>query len=328
MITLPTGLNLILLTLVLVASSITILQTHRDPITNSPRWIPISIALIVGTLLLAVLLPTVAGYLSAGFWIVVAVIPSLGFHYANQLHNRGRYAQSRRVKRVLQWLHPLKDWPWQEALYQAHIDLHAGEPDKAINALQAALDVVEVTPEREVLIFVMSQDWYGLLAWWETHPDPDRLEERPDVIRHYVRALGETGQLDEMVTAFLQYQPKMERVPLILNYAYLYLFAFGGQVEETMKLLNSSLNETISPDMHLIWLATAHGAAHSLEMSRALLRPLLRTTQDGLIRFQIEQRLGHDPVIATAALSPEKATQLQQLVQSWVERQQMLAAWH
>ncbi|MCB0063550.1 MAG: hypothetical protein KDE19_15615 [Caldilineaceae bacterium] len=328
MVPLPTGLNLILFTLVIVASAITILQTYRDPVTNSPRWIPISAGLIGFSLLVLLIVPTAAGYLSAGAWLLLAIVPSLGFYLSNHLHYRGQYMRAWQIKRWLRWLHPLQDWPWQEALFQANIDLQAGHRDRAVTVLQRALETLDVTPEREVLIFVMSHDWHGLIAWWETHPVPSQLEARPDVIRHYIRALGETGSLDAMVETFLHYRPILERVPVMLNYAYLYLFAFGGQVDALNRLLNTRLSETLNPDLQVIWIATAHAAADHLEMSKALLRPILRTTQNGLTKFTIEQRLGRDLCLATSTLSTEAQTALAASIQEWTDRNQTLTTWH
>lgn len=325
---LPTGPNLILLTLVMVASSVTILQTYRDSVTNSPRWIPISAALIGFALLTLIVAPAIAGYLSAGAWVLFAIVPSLGFHLSNHLHYRGRFRQAWQIKRVLRWLHPLHDWPWQEALFQANIDLHEGQRDRAVGVLQEALNRLEVTPEREVLIFVMSHDWHGLTAWWETYPARHQLEERPDVIRHYIRALGETGHLNAMIETFVHYQQRLEQVPLVLHYAHLSLFAFGGQVDAVIKLLNDCLAEKLNPDMHIIWIATAHAAAKNMEMSKALLRPLLRTTRNGVTKFTVEQRLGRDVTYAADALSADAAATLQAIAGQWIDRNQLLHLWH
>lgn len=328
MITTATGLNFILITLVIVASSITIFQTMRDQVTNSKHWIPISLGLIAIAVTVLFLTPTYAGYIAAGAWLLFAIVPSLGFRLSNHLHYRGRYARARQVKQWLRWLHPLPDWPWQEAVFQANIHMYHGERDAAAQVLQRAIETVQATPEREVMIFVLSHDWHGLAAWWESYPDQQRLEERPDVIRHYIRALGEIGRLDEMVALFLHYQSTIERVPLILDYAYLYLFAFGGNVEVTTQLLNNRLGEALNPEAHMLWIATAHGAAQNYEMSKALLHPIVRTTTNGVMRFHVEQRLSRAPLPASEQLSPSAAEQLQKIIRRWVERNQMLALWH
>ncbi|MEZ4682452.1 MAG: hypothetical protein R2932_50425 [Caldilineaceae bacterium] len=298
MIPLPMGLNLILLTLVIVASVITILQTARDSVTNSPRWIPISIALIAAAIGSLIFFPATAGYLSTSLWILFAVVPSIGFRISNHYYYRGRYHRSRRLKAWLRWLHPLQDWGWQNALFQVQIYLQEGAIDKAIHTLEAALQKTDGTPEREVLLFTISHDWHGLIAWWESHPEPQLLAKRPDVIRHYLRACGEVGALNKMVDTFLQYQSALDKVHIMLDFAHLYLFAFGGKIDEISLLLNARLLENLNPDAKVIWLATAHYAAGKAEIGRALLQPLLRTVQDGATRRFIEQRLSHEPLLA------------------------------
>lgn len=327
-VSLPSGLNFILLALVIVASSVTILQTTRDRVTNSSRWIPVSVALICCSLLLYVFLPTYAGYISAGLWLLFAIVPSLGFHLSNHLHYRGQYARARQVKRWMQWLHPLPDWPWQDAVFQANIHMHAGRRDEATALLQQTLATTDTTPEREVLVFAMSHDWHGLVAWWETYPEQTQLTQRPDVIRHYLRALGETNQLATLIERFTYHQPILKNVPLLYHYAYLYLFAFGGKVEQATQILREQLADILDPSTQIFWIATAHSADNNDEMCSALLRPILRTTTNGITRFNIEERLAHDLAKRDHVLAPDDLRQLNAIADQWSRRNQMLSPWY
>ena len=71
------GLNLILVVIVLIASSISILQTLTDPVRNSRRWIPVSVAILTCTATSLLLWRTYAGYISVAAWVILAVIPSV-----------------------------------------------------------------------------------------------------------------------------------------------------------------------------------------------------------------------------------------------------------
>ena len=322
------GLNLILLTIVTISCAITILQTRQDSISNSPRWVQIAIGLLILMVLLLLILPTQAGYWSAGAWTLLVIIPSLGFRLSDYFFYRGNYRAARRLKAWLRWLHPLHDWHWQAALFTAYDHVNAGDAPQALHLLQSALDQQAPPPEQEVMLFYLSHDWYGLLAWWESHPEPVQLERRPDVIRLYLQALGETGKLNELVAEFQRYRTHLEQAPTLMHFGYLYLFAFCGRVEPTTQLLKTALAEKLSPDMRMSWIATAHAAAGNGEMSRALLRPLLRTTKEAMAKATVETRLSCERLPAKQVLNYYETVNLQEVEAAWAARERQLSLWH
>lgn len=322
------GLNLILLTIVTLSCAITILQTRQDAISNSPRWVQIAVGLLFLMGLLLLFVPTQAGYWSSIAWTILIIVPSLGFRLSDHFFYRGNYAAARRLKAWLRWLHPLYDWPWQNALLTAYEQLNAGQTAEAIQRLQEALAEAEAPPEQEVMLFYMSRDWRGLIAWWESYPMRTRLEQRPDVIRLYLQALGETGNLNALIKEFQHYRTNLEQAPNLIHYGQLYLFAFCGRVEPTMQLLKTILAEKLSPDMRMFWIATAHGAAGNDEMSRALLRPLLRTSKDAIVKGYVEMRLGREVATAQQTLDSYGFANLQKIEAAWRAREQQLSLWH
>ena len=322
------GLNLILLTIVTVSCAITILQTRQDSISNSPRWVQIAIGLLILTVLLVLVAPTQAGYWSSAIWTMLVIIPSLGFRLSDYFFYRGNYRAARRLKGWLRWLHPLHDWHWQATLFTAYDYVNAGDAPKALHLLQSALDQQAPPPEQEVMLFYLTQDWHGMIAWWENYPAPAQLERRPDVIRLYLQALGETGKLNELVAEFQRYHTHLEQAPTLMYFGYLYLFAFCGYVEPTTQLLKSVLAEKLSPDMRMGWIATAHAAAGNGEMSRALLRPLLRTTKEAMAKALVETRLSHEQLTAQQILNSYAIVNLQKIEATWKAREQQLTLWH
>ncbi len=323
---LPSGLNFILLILVLVASVITILQTARDAISNSPRWIPISLGLICGALLAALVVPTIAGYLSAAIWILVAIVPSIGFRLSNYYFYRGQYQRAYQLKRWLCWLHPLADWPWQDIVFRTYIALDQGDKERATALLQEAT-TADATPEQQAFSFAITHNWSGLLAWWQYHPQQEELHHSPSTLRYYLLALGETGELDRLVERFIQARPTLEQVPLVLDYALLYLFAFGGKADETVNLLHSRFADNLNRDIAIVWIATAHYAASHPELGRSLLQPLQRTSTDGVVQFAIAYRLEQPIAPAASRLNAVNAKTLDAIAQEWLERVQLLAHW-
>lgn len=321
------GLNLILVVIVLITSCITILQTLRDPVTNSRRWIPISIGILICTLLSLFFFGDRAGFISSTVWLLLVVIPSLGFRFSDRLYYQGNFEHARRVKAFLRLLHPLQDWPWQNALYQAYHLASREKYAEAIDLLQQAQNQPP-TLEQACTLFYFRSDWHGLVQWWESHADRGELEKRVDLVRHYLRALGEIGELNQLLQAISVRYPIFNTVPMLQDYCYLYAFTFGGRTEQANKFLHSSVLENIGPDMRTVWLATAHCAAGNREMGCALLRPLLRTTKDGIVRALVESRLHRCLNIADKSITPENRAFLQQLERKWNEKQRMVSLWH
>jgi hypothetical protein len=165
------------------------------------------------------------------------------------------------------------------------------------------------------------------LRWWQQHPQQAELQRQPNALRYYLLALGETGQLNALVTTFIEARPVLEQVTLIFDYAQLYLFAFGGKVDETIALLNARFDDNLNPAVGVIWIATAHYAANRPELGRSLLLPLQRATQDGVVKFTLTQRLVDEATPAATVLSPEAARQLDTIATNWLERLNLLAHW-
>lgn len=320
------GLNLILVFIVIIASAITILQTMADPLRNSRRWIPISISILICTVTSFLFWRAYAGYVSIVIWFILAVVPSLGFRFSDRLFYQGNFERARRVKSFLRWLHPLADWAWQDALYRAYTQGQQGNYDEA-NRIIAQAQHQPPTCIQSCTRFYFCQDWSGLIAWWESEPQREELIRQVDLARYYLRALGELGERNKLLQIIRDRYTVFAVVPLLQEYCYLYAFTFGGRPEHANKLLHTPVLESIGPDTRTIWIATAYDAAGNREMANALLKPLLRTTKDGLVRRFAENRL-HYPLIDRAeALTEENKQFLQSLEREWTTKQRMSAQW-
>lgn len=321
------GLNLILIVIVIITSCITIVQTFRDPVTNSRRWIPVSFGLLTLTILGLLFWHNQAGCVSIVAWCIFAVLPSLGFRFSDRLFYQGNFEGARRVKGYLRWLHPLEDWPWQDAIYRAYDQARQDKHQAAIHIIEQAQSHPP-TPEQICTLLYFRQDWVSLIEWWENHPNRDVIEARPDFARHYLRALGERGELNKLLQVICERYPVFQKAPLLQEHCYLYAFTFGGRVEQASKLLHTPMLENIGPDIRTIWLATAHCAAGNREMAHALLRPLLRTTKDGMVRNFAASRLHCTFCGKLETITAENKRFLQKLEREWSDKQHMVSIWH
>jgi len=321
------GLNLVLLTIVIIASCTTILQTMRDPITNSRRWIPISFGLLACTTLTFLFYREQAGYISAVVWFIVAGLPSLGFRLSDRLYYRGNFETARQIKQWLRWIHPLQDWPWQDALYRAYDQASRGNLAVAIRNLENARSHPP-TLEQECTLYHIQADWQGLINWWESHSQRDVIENRFDLMPHYLRALGEIGECNKLLYLIQSRYHVFAKHPLLKDYCYLYAFVYGGRAEQTTRLLHTPVLEHIRPDIRTIWIAIAHCMAGNREMGYALLKPLLRTTKDSIARTMAEECLRHCLAGSREKLTQENHQFLQRIEREWNEKQRMISLWH
>lgn len=320
------GLNLILVVIVIIASLITILQTMADPVRNSRRWLPISVVILSCTVISLLFWRGQAGYISIIVWFILAVVPSLGFRFSDRLFYQGNFEGARRVKSCLRWLHPLVDWPWQDALYRAYAQAQQGYHEEACRIIEQA----QYQPPTLMQIctrFYFRQDWSGLVSWWETESRQEELAQQIDLARYYLRALGEIGERNKLFQVMRNHYTAFAGVPLLQEYCYLYAFTFGGCAEHANKLLHTPVLESIGPDTRTIWIATAYDAAGNREMANALLKPLLRTTKDGLVRRFAEHRIQYPLLDRTEALTQENKQFLQYLEREWAAKQRMSAQW-
>lgn len=320
------ALNLILVVIVIITSSISILQTLTDPVRNSQRWIPIAVAILICTAVSLLFWRSQAGYISIVTWVILAVIPSLGFRFSDRLFYQGNFAGARRVKNYLRWLHPLVDWAWQEAVYHAYEQASQGNHQAAIQLIEQAQDHPP-TPNQICTLFQFRQDWSGLKQWWENEPNQALSAKRVDVIRYYLRALGEVGERNQLLQLTRDHYTTFVEAPSTLEHCFLYAFAFGGCTEQINQLLHTPILESINPDTRTIWIATAHDVAGNREMANALLKPLLRTTKDGLVRRFAEQRLHYPLCEHMEELTTENQQFLQHLERDWIARQRLSTQW-
>lgn len=325
--TLPTTLNFFLLALVVTASCLSILQTRRDHVTNSARWIPVSAAMIITSLLVTYLTPHYGGYISAALWLIFVILPSIGFRISYYYFHQSNFAQAYRIKWLANFLHPLADWPWQDALLRAHIAQSNHNLEQAKGILEQALQF-DQQPEHVITYHVLMRDWPTLLQWWETHPKRESFLSHPKMIHYYLLALGEMGEIETMAKSFFASEAVLKKVAVLYDYALLYLFAFNGKVEETTKILEVRLSQHIDPEFALYWIATAHCSSQHPEVGRALLKSLLQTTTNGMIAFAAEKRLQWPQPNMERRLSPSLAQKTEHYITDWCERMQLLEHWH
>lgn len=241
------------------------------------------------------------------------MVPSLGFKQINQLVSQQRFGQARRLASLLCWLHPLDGWREQPEILRALEMGQRGETAEAmaiLNRYKTATTPIGLNAT--ATLYQMDGRWEELLAWIQADV-PEALLQDANLLNYYLRALGETGDLNGLLQTLKRSEPRLERLtdPVTRNLGRLFAFAFCGQTEQVARLLHGSL--FMYPDnVCQFWLATADLAVGTEAVARKRLLSILDS--DIRIRNSIQRRLSQPLVDPEAVLTPKSKQILFQLV--------------
>jgi rhomboid protease GluP len=316
-------LNISLLLVAALAAVLTLVRAIRSPLYNSRGWIYASVGVLVAAVISWLLVPTLAGYIAIATWALFVFVPAQGFRALSRLIYRGKYGRARQLARFLRWLHPFADWRWEDATLQAYDRASQGD-------VSGALEILANNQPRdrrlrqhsEIYVYRLTGDWKGLLSWLRERLEAEEELRSPEVVALYVRALGETGELNGMIEAFQQYKPLLAQVSAILRESHLPVFAFCGRRELVEKIFESGTLGKGESDLQAMWLGTAELAAGETEAGRARLAPLLQA-DNHMFRLAAGRRLSEDMALAEKVLTPESARSLAIIEQEWAEDRPM-----
>ena len=257
-----------------------------------------------------------AGYVAGGIWLGLVAIPSLGYGLIGRLGNRQRYAAAARLAGILRFLHPMDGWWDRPRILRALALAQAGAFAEAA-ALLEALEQTSPRYAREARMhrLRMQSRWEDVLAWMRGHlPDAEIMGD-PALLFVYLRALGEVGELDELVRRYRRAEPVLGRVDGGRAVALLFVFAFTGRADRVASLFRGPL-ASYSVALQSFWLATADLAAGEPPAHRKAPRIVLAdlvARADASLVTSARRRL-EDPIAdATTQLSIESLATLGRL---------------
>lgn len=260
----------------------------RDP--RNRGWLIASLIVLLVCALAWTIVPSLAGFLGGAAWVCLLIFPSFAERAITRALIAERPAQARRLAVVRRMLHP-----WNDSPYRPEV-IHSLELART-SQLGVALD--QLAKERDdrspggnyatALIFALTENWNGLVQWCRHDP---RLTTDPIIYSLYLRALGETGLLDDLVFDFASHSDS-ERSGAqnsLPSFNFALVLAFTGQTERLVRLLPERLGG-MPLEYQQFWVATAQAAEGKFEVARRQLEKSRLTTADGVLRRSIERRL-------------------------------------
>jgi rhomboid protease GluP len=225
-------------------------------------WFIASALVLFVTVALFIVDRASAGVTGLVLWLLLILVPSLGVRGLNRLSMQQRYADARRLALVLRLLHPADGW-WEQPNFllalQAGAQGDTAQASKILGQLRVrARNQDTPMARRSVLeLFRITQDWTGALAWFAGRDD-SFIQRDPYLMSIYLRALGETGDLNGLAAAYEQFRRAFEP-GVLADYhdgARLYLFAFCGRLA-ALDILFSGPLRNYRPAVQRYWRAVA-----------------------------------------------------------------------
>lgn len=262
------------------------------------------------------LFPSTVGYVAGAVWLLLIAIPSLAQGLIGRLGNRQKYAAAARIARIARLLHPTDGW-WDRPLILHALALaQASKTDEAAVVLEA-LERSSPRYAREARMnrLRLQSRWDDVLAWLRANLSEAELVGDTAVIFVYLRALGERGELDALVSRYRRAEPVLARADGGRAVALLFVFAFTGRAERVASLFRGPL-ASYSSALQKFWLATADLAAGHhpsvREAPRIVLADLVARA-DASIVASARRRLEDPLADATTSLSIESLDTLDHL---------------
>jgi rhomboid protease GluP len=304
--------NRILLWLVGIGGVLALARAVRAARSGSRGWLVVIVLVLLLTATAYVVIPSHAGYVGGAAWALFVTVPALGVRRILRLSGTQQYARARRLAVLLGILHPADGWPQQATLWRALEAGQRGDFQEAEALLRKLASSGPPALRRQATFHLhrLQGDWGALRTWIESEGSEDQLARDPVFMTSYLRALGETGDLNRLVAAFARHLPSLESPALAVVRAlgYLYVFAFCGRREAILRM-KEGLSGYFGRETLTFWDATAAFARGDVPGARDQLAELARHA-DAMIRRGVEDRLARTPVEAAKVLTPESTGML------------------
>lgn len=302
------SLNYILLWLV-AASCVSIIARSLRAGTDR-SWLAVSIGILVFTSFVAIIDADYAGLIGGTIWILLVVVPSVCTRLIARATLAQHYRRAMWLSKIVRFLHPAGAWREQPALLDALDRAHRSTIEEAVELLRPFLESrTPATSAAAAHYFRITGRWEEALEWLRAHPVAAFSD--PALILLYIRALGETGDIEGMIQALLNGHHLLQRTAVLALYSKVFAFAFSGRKKLLLRLLRDTrLRLPVGADT--FWLATADLASGRIETGQRALASL-RKTAPPTWDVAIERRFTHPPRNVAGRLSPATEARLSRI---------------
>lgn len=262
----------LILWIVFISCGVLLMQTIRTG--DRKGWTIVASAILVVTVLSLYFARSWASLIGGSLWFIFILLPNILMQWTNRLVYQQRYLKARKIAEFARWLHPtdgFKDYP--KLLHSLEM-ARKGNIEYAREILSHYQDIR--TPSGRyatMMLYKMDCQWDALLRWIQDNFDEKVFQKDRDLMMNYLRALGETGDLNGLVQRLEQFEQIVDKTQDVVskNTMRMMVLAFCGAVESVKSLL-ASHPKLYSKELRSFWTATAEMSAEmELEANEKLI---------------------------------------------------------
>ncbi len=316
------SLNYILLWITGGSCAATLARTFPSVNDTGRGWFMVSLFTLVVTGLAAIVDADYAGYIGGILWLALIVAPSTASRLLSSAIIAQNFPKARALAKMAATLHPFDGWQDQPALIEAIEKAHKSGPEEAIATLRPFLESNAPTAGvAAASYFRINGRWEEALAWLRVHPVSFLSD--PSLLLLYIRALGETGDIEGMAQMLMSGHALLQRTPSFALYAKLFAFAFTGRKVMLGRLLRDGRLK-LPPAADAFWLATAEMACGQ---HRAGVERLQAVPKTSSLAWQtaIARRMSHPLRVVSGRLSPTTEARIARLEAEYFEEESYAA---
>ncbi len=297
-------LNHILLFIALVSPLVLLWRLARLHGERPTGWVAAALVVLGVCGASYLLAPRVAGFLAGAAWALLLLIPSLAERATARMLVEKRYRAARRIAVVRRLLHPWNDGRTFPQLLEAMERAQAGQLPAALDLLaRTRTDNSRAARTATVYTYALTENWEGLVQWCRRDL---RMTTEPEIRALYLRALGETGALEDLAWGFAAQSQRLQPRPNLTPQAaqeLLCLLAFAGRTPAVLTLFAGALAKMPRPHQEF-WIATSELAEGRREMAIARLTKLRGHAGDAILEKAVAGRLAHASTYSVAIVAP------------------------
>lgn len=245
---------------------------------------------------------------------MLLLVPSLADRKIALLLMEKRYRPARQLALVRRVLHPWNDSPQLPSLLRVLELARDGQMPAALDRIATQRSEKTSAGRGAIAVtYALTENWAGLVEWCRRDLS---VTNDPAVRTLYLRALGETGALEELAWEFAARSQSLEpRLTISLQDAQelLYLLAFCGRTGGVARLLRGLLARFPRAQQQF-WIATAELAEGKKDAAVARLTKLRGQRRDAILEGAIARRLARADDFPFAHVTPSTDKLLTRLV--------------
>ncbi len=235
--------NEIVLAIVCVSCVTVIVRSFQLSIDHYYSWA------IISGLIIVIALGVISYNSSTGvaiislIWLIFLIIPKAGFLLVKKLFYQQNYQKARQLALLLRWLHPTDGWWEYPQLVLALETIQKGDRVTGMNILEQYQPLKNCLGRHaQALIYWVDADWNQYLRWNQQTVSRKTLLAESELLIYYLQALGETGQINQLLVEFESTISYLNKVgnSIQIDLAQLFSLAFCGQISQVRQLLTAT----------------------------------------------------------------------------------------